>query len=241
MLFEMLTGEVPFRGSLSNVAHQIAFDEPPRPRRFRSNVPRELETICLKCLEKDPPRRYATAADLADDLGRFVRGEPIRARPVGPIERAWRWCRRNPLVASLVAAVVLALVGGAATATYLAVEANAALRAATEANRQADHQREMAQRSAYNAQLRGPRNSRCTRLARRLACCTTPSVAPNRCAISPGIIWRASPIGAIAFCGAIPSRFTVSPFHPMANCWPRPARMERCGCGARSTGRSKGF
>jgi eukaryotic-like serine/threonine-protein kinase len=153
MLFEMLTGELPFRGSPSMLAQQVVHDEPPRPRRFRSDVPRELETICLKCLEKDPARRYATGAALADDLSRFVRGEPILARPVGRVERAWRWSRRNPAVTGLAAAVVLTLLGGTATATYFAVRANAALSVATQANRRAEQQREMALRSAYNAQL----------------------------------------------------------------------------------------
>ncbi len=153
MLFEMLTGELPFRGSPSMLAQQIVHDDPPRPRRFRSDVPRNLETICLKCLEKEPARRYATAAALADDLNRFVRGEPIHAQPVGRVERTWRWCRRNPVVTGLAAAVLLTLLGGTAAATYFAVRANAALAVATQANRLVGHQREMALRSAYNAQL----------------------------------------------------------------------------------------
>ncbi len=160
MLFEMLTGELPFRGSPSMLAQQIVHDEPPRPRRFRSDVPRDLETICLKCLEKEPARRYTSAMALADDLDRFVRGEPIHARPVGRVERAWRWCRRNPVVTGLAAAVVLTLVGGTATATYFAVRAGAALSLATQASHQAEHERQMALRSAYNAQL-----ARATQLA----------------------------------------------------------------------------
>ena len=160
MLFEMLTGELPFRGSPSVLAQQIAHDEPPRPRHFRSDVPRELETICLKCLEKEASRRYATGAALADDLSRFVRGEPILARPVGHVGRAWRWCRRNPVVTGLAAAVLLTLLGGTATATYFAVRASAALSVATQANHRAEHQGKMALRSAYNAQL-----ARATQLA----------------------------------------------------------------------------
>ena len=153
MLFEMLTGELPFRGSPSMLAQQIVHDDPPRPRRFRGDVPRDLETICMKCLEKEPSRRYTTATALADDLNRFVRGEPIHAQPVGHVERAWRWCRRNRVVTALAAGVLFALLGGTTVATYFALRANAALSVATAAGRQAEHQREMAMRSAYNAQL----------------------------------------------------------------------------------------
>src|SRR5262249_58512827 len=81
----------------------------------------DLETVCLKCLEKEPARRYASAAELADDLGRFLRGEPVRARPAGAVERGLKWARRNPAVAALSAAVLLTFALGAALATGLAV------------------------------------------------------------------------------------------------------------------------
>src|SRR5262249_46883161 len=97
ILYELLVGQPPCRAApRSATLAMVLRDEPLPPRRLRPAVPRELETICLKCLRKEPGRRYATAADLADDLRRFRAGEPIRARPVGVVGRVWRWCRRNP-------------------------------------------------------------------------------------------------------------------------------------------------
>jgi tetratricopeptide (TPR) repeat protein len=98
---------------------QVIRDEPVPPRRLRPTVPRDLETICLKCLGKEPGQRYATAADLAADLRRFQAGEPIAARPIGRLERTWRWCRRNPFVSALAALLTLALVGGLVSVTSL--------------------------------------------------------------------------------------------------------------------------
>ncbi|RIK79316.1 MAG: hypothetical protein DCC68_13430 [Planctomycetota bacterium] len=112
MLFEMLTGELPFRGSTQMLIAQILGDDAPSPRKLDRNISRDLETICLKCLEKEPARRYATASDLAEELRLYLRGEPILARPIARTERAWRWCRRRPMVAGLggtLAAVVLAV------------------------------------------------------------------------------------------------------------------------------------
>jgi hypothetical protein len=86
---------------------QVLDDEPRAPRRLNDKVPRDLETITLKAMAKAPGRRYATATELADDLRRFLRGEPVRARPAGWTYRAWRWCRRNPVPASLLVAVTV--------------------------------------------------------------------------------------------------------------------------------------
>ena len=117
ILFELLTGELPFRGSQRMMVVQILQDEPPSPRKLQTRIPRDLETICLKCLEKAPAKRYPTAAELAAELGRFLRGEPIHSRPIGRPARLWRWCRRNPLLAALWVAGALLLV--VATAGYL--------------------------------------------------------------------------------------------------------------------------
>jgi WD40 repeat protein/predicted Ser/Thr protein kinase len=126
-LYEALTGEVPFRGVSHMVVQQVVSDDPRPPRRLNDKVPRDLETICLKCLHKEPAKRYAGAAALAEDLKRFLAGKPIQARPVGRAERLWRWCRRNPLVASLAAALFLVLAAGLAgvTSQWLRAEAKA--------------------------------------------------------------------------------------------------------------------
>jgi tetratricopeptide (TPR) repeat protein len=110
-----LTGRPPFAAAMvAATLIQVRQDEPVPPRRLQPTVPRDLETICLKCLRKEPGRRYATAQDLADDLRRFRVGEPIRARPVGTGERVVVWCRRKPAVAGLLAALVLVILAGCA-------------------------------------------------------------------------------------------------------------------------------
>jgi serine/threonine protein kinase len=110
ILYQLLTGELPFRGTTRMLLHQVLHDEPRRPRSLSHLVPRDLETICLKAMEKEPSRRYSTARELADDLRRFLRGETIHARSIGRVERLWRWSCRNPVLATLAASVVTILV-----------------------------------------------------------------------------------------------------------------------------------
>ncbi len=106
ILFELLTGERPFRGDVQTLLRQVVEDEAPPVRKLNNRISRDLGTICAKCLEKPPTRRYATAADLADDLRHFLSGEPIHARPISPVARGWRWCLRHPVLVRSLAAVL---------------------------------------------------------------------------------------------------------------------------------------
>jgi serine/threonine protein kinase len=112
MLYELLTGRPPFRGATAlDTVLQVLSEEPVPPTRLQRQVPRDLETICLKCLQKNPRKRYATAEALADDLHRFHEGRPILARPVAFWERAFKWARRRPAAATIVGLACLAPFG----------------------------------------------------------------------------------------------------------------------------------
>jgi WD40 repeat protein/tRNA A-37 threonylcarbamoyl transferase component Bud32/tetratricopeptide (TPR) repeat protein len=114
VLYELLTGARPFGGNRSMVLYQVIHDEPRPPRRLNEHVPRDLETVCLKAMAKEASRRYATAGEFAEDLRRFLRLEPVRARPLGPAGRLVRWCHRQPVLAGMSAAVLLLLTALAA-------------------------------------------------------------------------------------------------------------------------------
>jgi serine/threonine protein kinase len=124
VLYERLTGQTPFTGeTVHEILRQVEEAEPPRPSSIMPGLDRDLETICLKCLEKEPAKRYGSAQMQVDDLERWLRGEPIEARPVRQAERLWRWCRRNPLVASLSAGLSMALLAGTTISIMFAAQA----------------------------------------------------------------------------------------------------------------------
>jgi WD40 repeat protein len=106
VLYELLTGERPFRGNVQSVLHQVINAQPRSPMVANRDVPRDLEKICLKCIQKAPDDRYASAGELADDLSRFLEGLPVRARPISPVARGWRWASRHPKTAILIAVAV---------------------------------------------------------------------------------------------------------------------------------------
>ena len=124
-LYELLTGRPPFRGTTPlETMEQVKSIEPVPPSRLVPKLPRDIETICLKCLQKEPAKRYDSVLLLAEDLRRFQADEPIVARRLGGLERAGRWCRRNPVIATLAGAVAAALLGGTIVSAYFAVRAH---------------------------------------------------------------------------------------------------------------------
>ena len=153
-LYCLLTGRPPFQAaSLLETLNQVLQREPVSPQALNPEVDRDLETICLKCLQKETLRRYASAKDFANDLERFLNREPIHARPISRPARAWRWCRRNPIVASLSTAITLALAIGTVVSTHFAIESNRALKGQKEATALADEETERAEWLLYTSQI----------------------------------------------------------------------------------------
>ncbi len=148
ILQHLLTARAPFAaGSVTDTLQQVLHSEPVSPRVLNPSVPVDLETICLKCLQKEQARRYATAGELAEELGRFLRGEPILARPVGVADKTWRWCRRKPALAtSLFLGVLLVLV--------LGIGAPITVLRTNRARAEAEQERSKAERNEYAANMK---------------------------------------------------------------------------------------
>ena len=229
MLYEGLTGARPFDGADTRaVLDRIKTADPALPRTVHRAVPAELEAVCLRCLEKDPGRRYPDAVEVADELARWRAGEPVRARAVGAAERAAKWVRRRPYLAGLAVALVLALVAGTASTSLLAVWAlrqkgRADEQAATAAAREAEARTEAARAAAVSDALAGVFRSsdpldiftaglappawerQRTRTAEQLLRDPTPGSAPP----CPTSRWPA------AGCSAPPGRASAT-----SGCWP---------------------
>jgi tetratricopeptide (TPR) repeat protein len=152
ILYNGLTGRAPFRGETDlETFDQVRFQEPVPPRQLVPKVPVDLETVCQKCLQKDPAKRYASALDLAEDLTRYLESRPIVARPVSRLERVKRWCRRNPMDAALLACLVVALSLGFFATVTLWLRADRQRRIADLARAEAESQRQQALRAEETA------------------------------------------------------------------------------------------
>ena len=172
VLYELLTGEPPFHGNVRMLLHQVLHEEPRLPRALDDRIPRDLETIAMKAMAKETHRRYETAGELARDLGRWLEGHPIRARPVGRAERMWRWCRRNPSVAALTAAAGALLIAVAVTASIGYMRTSRALTAEAEQRRLAQQRGQEAE-AAAKSEARARRRAEAAPYHRALALAQT--------------------------------------------------------------------
>jgi WD40 repeat protein len=181
ILYQLLTGRVPFQGPTTlDTLVLVRTVEPVPPRQLQPKVPRDLETVCLKCLQKDPRRRYASALDLAGDLGRFLGGEPVHARPTPAWERGWKWARRRPVVAGLAAALVLVTAMGFGLVGWQWQRAEDKAEAETAARRVAQDKEQQAEQ----ARLRAERLSAGITLDKGIHLCTAGDV-------DHGLVWLA--------------------------------------------------
>jgi len=195
MLYHMLTGRPPFVAeNLAATLRLVAESEPVAPRSLAPGVPPDLEAICLKCLEKEPRRRYATARELADELGRFLRDEPVRARHAGRMEKFWRWSRRHPALAYVSAVAVLLLFAVAIISTVAAARFQRANQEGQEKLREAY----LAQ--AHASRVSGLSGGRVGSLeAIRKAAEIRPSVEVRSAAISSLALLDLIPAGELSF------------------------------------------
>lgn len=189
ILYATLTARAPFAGPTTlDTLRQVQENEPERPSRRSTGLPLDLETICLKCLEKDPARRYRSAEALAEDVERFLRDEPVLARPVTRAERARRWCRRNPVVAGLLAAIALGMIVASVGGSWLAIREYHARREAETA--------QASEAEAKQAALAALRQSQAARLAASAALAETYAsnglAAAQRQETAEAVLWFAA-------------------------------------------------
>ena len=152
ILYRLISGWPPFQAATPlDTLVRVVCDDPVPPSKLQSKTPKDLETICLKCLQKEPAKRYDSASALADDLNRFLRGEPILARPVGALERGLKWVKRNPVVTALLAAVIASLFVGALV-SYLKYRDAAWHRNRAEEARNAEAEQRKLAETARNAE-----------------------------------------------------------------------------------------
>ena len=133
ILYQLVCGEVPFRGNVQMLLQQVINDDPLPPSRFRSRIPIDLETICMKAINREPAGRYKSMQEFGDDLQRWLSGEPVHARPIGAVGKTWRWCRRRPAIAALTCTLVFSVMAGVAGIAWQWREAEVA-RMASEAD-----------------------------------------------------------------------------------------------------------
>jgi hypothetical protein len=247
VLYELLTGRPPFRGETAlDTLRQVAADEPVPPRRLNPRVPRDLATVCLRCLRREPAGRYPSALALAEDLRRFLDGRPVAARPVGPAARLGRWCRRNPALAGA---------GGLAATALLVLAIAAPLVAVQQASLRHDADRHAQAADEAGAWRRGrsglpavtctrPTSTWRTAPGRRrrsracASCSTSCGRAPARrtCAAWNGTSCGSSPTGSGWSCAGTRGVSWRPPSRPAASCWPRAAGTAACACGTRLRG-----
>ena len=153
IMYELLTSVRPFRGNTQMIIHQVIHSDAPPVRQMAPTVPPDIEAICMRCLEKDTSKRYETATALADDLQRFLDGKQVTARRVTKLNLCWRWCKRNPVVASLSALLLAVLLSGLASTTTLWKRAEASAGDALNALNAAEQSRSQQRLSLYTAHL----------------------------------------------------------------------------------------
>ena len=153
VLYELLCGQTPFIGPPVSVLYEVLHKEPPPPRRLNPRLPRDLERVCLKAMAKRPADRYPDCQELADDLRRWLEGDPVRARPVGLPERAWRWGKREPALALASAAAALALLAAVLVPLLTSLSLAAAVRANEEAEKELNGKAENARQKKQEADL----------------------------------------------------------------------------------------